>query len=140
MRKLLVILLVLASSVVMAQETSTPENEPTTFMRALGLIAAIPSVQDAGQIVSYGANHEALLARGLPIPIDWGMYETLGENALFLLATPYPGFSNFATTIRMGGSEYAQAVGFDFFEIEAAIACTPCRCQSFLQFNMRWKR
>ena len=103
--------------------TGTPAEpaEPSTFLRALGLIADIPAVQDGAPIVSYGANHEALQARGLPVPVNWGLYAMLGEPAVVFASISGAGMSEMATSIRMAGPDYPAAVGFDFFQIEAAI-------------------
>src|SRR5690606_18298251 len=105
----------------MAQDATEPAAEPATFMRALGLIADIPAVQDGAPVVSYGANHEALQARGLPIPANWGLYEFLGEPPLILQSLSGAGIAEMASNLARGGPDYSTVVGFDFFQIEAAI-------------------
>lgn len=104
-----------------AQDTGAPTPEPTTLMRALSLIADTPAVQDGAPVVSYGANHEALLARGLPVPANWAFFEFLGAPSAVLFSLSGAGMSEMAPSLYIGGPDYMQTVGFDFFQIEAAI-------------------
>lgn len=120
----LFILFVLAFTTAAQDATGTPEApaaEPSPFLRTLSLIADVPPVQAGGPVVSYGANHEALLARGLPVPPSWAIYEALGTQTVFLFSIPGTGMSNFITTLLLAGAKYPDTVGFDFFQIKQAV-------------------
>lgn len=122
MRILLALCILLALAVTtVAQDETPPDAEPTAFMRALSAIADTGVVQDGGPIVSYGANHEALLARGLPVPANWGFFELLGSPPAVLFSLSGAGMADMLPNIVRGAPDYAATVGFDFFQIEAAV-------------------
>jgi hypothetical protein len=117
----LLILFALAFTTTAQDPTGTPDAEPTTLMRALSLIADTPAVQDGAPVVSYGGHHDALLARGLPVPANWGFFELLGAPSAVLFSFSGAGMSEMAPNLVIGGPDYMRTVGFDFFQIEAAI-------------------
>ena len=122
MRKLLITLLVLASSVVMAQDTSTPEPEPSPFRRALSLIPDIPLVREATPLFSYADYHASLASRGIERPAR--LAEFMADKDAYgpiLPALPIAGPPNLLTYLAAGGEDYPATVGFDFFEVSQGI-------------------
>jgi hypothetical protein len=104
-----------------AQDATETAPEPSPFLRALSLIADVPSVQDGAPVVSYGANHEALLARGLPIPANWEFFEFLGAPPAILFSLSGAGMSDMSQTLWQGGPEFSGTIGLDFFQIAQTI-------------------
>lgn len=127
MRKLLLIilltLLVLPLSTAAQDTTETPPepSETTPFLHALSLIPNTAAVRDATPIFSYADYHAAMEARGMAVPQSLSGYLDGGEaDGPLFPSLPPAGPGMMMQYLYVGGPEYPQTVGFDFFQVAQA--------------------
>lgn len=126
MRTLFTMLLLLASSLTLAQDGATtpetPETEPSPLLHALSLIPDTPEIRQTQPILSYADYQAAIEARGMAVPDSLGGYLAAGEpDGPLAVVIPTSGPQDFLRNLVQGGPNFPVTVGFDFFQIGQAI-------------------
>jgi hypothetical protein len=119
MRRLLIIAcLVLFSSLSFAQ-SDTPETQPSPLIQALSAVPDNTTVREAEILFSFADYHAAISAAGFEIPQDWA--EFTDNDPFSPIILPPAGPSNLLQYLLVGGPDYPEILGFDFFQIGHAL-------------------
>lgn len=120
MKNVLLLFVLLALSLTTTAQDAPETPEPSPFLQAMARVPDVPLIRDGAPIVSYGAYHEGIHARGGEVPDSVAAVRDSGDLSA-LIALPAAGPYNLRFHLGGFGIRYPTVVGFDYFQITHGI-------------------